>query len=333
MFEVVVTLCALSGAPCREALVPGYETATHSACEEALATHPVEAGQCKPVGKALDVTEIAPGVFVHAGAIAEPDAQNRGDATNLGFIIGGNAVAVIDSGSAAWMGEALWRAIRARTDLPVAWVILTHMHPDHVLGASVFADATVVGHEDLPRALADRAAGYLDSYERQIGMKGFLGTVLPTIDESVADARQIDLGGRVLSLRAWPVAHTGTDLTVLDESTGTFFAGDLVFDGHLPTLDGSLRGWQQVLSELQGMTAERLVPGHGGPVLGMAEAIAPMQRYLDVLAQDTLAAIDSGERLSEAVGHVAAQEANQWHLFDAYNPRNATAAFTELEWE
>ena len=215
----------------------------------------------------------------------------------------------------------------------MAWVILTHMHPDHVLGASVFADATVVGHESLPRALADRAGGYLESYERQIGTEGFLGTEVSPIDETVADTRQIDLGGRVLSLRAWPVAHTGTDLTVLDETTGTLFAGDLVFDGHLPTLDGSLRGWQQVLSGLQEMRAERLVPGHGGPVLGMAEAIAPMQRYLDVLAQDTLAAIDSGERLGEAVGHVAAREADHWQLFDAYNPRNATAAFTELEWE
>ncbi|MFV0384768.1 quinoprotein relay system zinc metallohydrolase 2 [Paracoccus sp. (in: a-proteobacteria)] len=334
MFEAVVTLCAaMADGPCRDALLPGYEADSLQACETALAADlAVGDARCQKAGKALDVTEIAPGVFVHLGQVALPGPENGGDMANMGFVIGTRAVAVIDTGSAAWMGEALYRAIRARSDLPVAHVILTHMHPDHVLGASVFAGAQVTGHPELPRALADRRETYLRNFERDIGAAAFLGTDTPRIDNAIKSGT-LDLGDRVLELRAWPTAHTGTDLTVLDRQTGTLFTGDLVFDEHVPTMDGSLRGWQQVLGDLQAIGAAQVVPGHGGPALDWPDAALPVQRYLDALATDARNAIDAGERLGDAVGHIGAGEAAQWQLFDDFNPRNATIAFTELEWE
>ncbi|MCR8548387.1 quinoprotein relay system zinc metallohydrolase 2 [Salipiger sp. P9] len=336
MFEAVVTLCAtLAGASCRDALLPGYEAGSHADCVAALAADPpaIAGAVCRPAGPALDVTEIAPGVFVHRGEIAEPDAENGGDVSNLGFVIGSRAVAVIDSGSAAWMGEALYRAIRARSDLPVAYMVLTHMHPDHVLGASVFSGAEVIGHANLARALAERRDSYLESFARLIGMPRFLGSEMPHVDRGLAGAVSLDLGGRMLELQVWPTAHTSSDLTAFDRATGTFFAGDLVFDAHAPALDGSLRGWQTVLDTLQDMAVARLVPGHGGPVLDWPEGGAPLRHYLEVLAEDTRAAIAAGERLGEAVTHIAESEAGAWALFEAYNARNATVAFTELEWE
>ncbi len=336
MFEAVVTICAaLAGSECRDKMLPGYESPTQAGCAAALKARAsgADGAVCRPAGEALEVVEIAPGVFVHEGAIEEPDAINAGDVSNLGFVIGERTVAVIDSGSAAWMGEALWRTIRARTDLPVAYVILTHMHPDHVLGASVFPGAEVVGHAHLARALADRRENYLESFERLIGTAQFLGTDTPQVAVGVDGTATLDLGGRALDLRAWPTAHTGSDLTVFDRSTRTFFAGDLVFEAHVPALDGSLRGWQKVLAEMQGITVARLVPGHGGPVLGWPEGGDALARYLDVLARDARAAIDAGERLGDAVGHIAESERKRWKLFDAFNARNATVAFTELEWE
>jgi len=347
MFEAILTLC-LATAPdtCRDRLLPGYEASTEAACRAALAEVAPDPGRladglvasepaCRPVADALEMVEVAPGVFAHEGRIAEPDARNRGDVSNLGFVIGETGVAVIDTGTAPWMGEALWRAIRARTDLPVRHVILTHMHPDHVFGAGVFerAGARVWGHEGLPRALADRQANYLESLRASVGAAAFVDASAPTLSDPVADRAEIDLGGRVLALRAWPVAHTGNDLTALDRPTGTLFAGDLVFDGHIPALDGSLRGWRAVLADLQAMEFARVVPGHGGPSLRWPEGAAPLARYLQVLERDTRAALDAGARLSEAVRTVAQAEAAQWDLFEAYNPRNITVAFTELEWE
>jgi quinoprotein relay system zinc metallohydrolase 2 len=346
MFEAVVTLClSLADGPCRDQLLPGHEALTEAACLADLADrgaalpptglHAAGNPFCRPVGPALAMVEVAPGVFAHHGLIEEPDTDNRGAVVNLGFVIGTERVAVIDTGSARWMGEALWRAIRARTDKPVSHVILTHMHPDHVLGAAPLAEtgASVVGHAQLPRALADRQANYLESFDRLIGTADFLGTVPVSPDLLVADRMEIDLGGRVLELTAWPMAHTGTDLTVLDRATGTLFTGDLVFDDHIPALDGQLMGWQAVLADLAALPAVRIVPGHGGPVLDWPGGDAPLRRYLAVLERDTRAAIEAGQRMGEAVEEIARSEAANWALFDAYNARNATVAFSELEWE
>lgn len=347
MFEAVVALClSLTEGPCRDHLLPGYEATSLATCTAALAEKPPDltgftglqaqgAPQCQPVGEALSVTEVAPGVFVHMGRIEEPDRDNCGDVSNLGFVVGQRSVAVIDTGTARWMGEALWRAIRIRTEKSVSHVIITHMHPDHALGAGPFeaVGADVIGHKGLARALADRQANYLESLTQLIGPQALLGTRIPQVDIAVAETLEIDLGGRVLDLRAWPVAHTGTDLTVLDARTGTLFAGDLLFERHLPALDGRLIGWRAVVESLQGMKLERVIPGHGGPALDWPVGAAPMARYLSVLETDTRAAVEAGTRLGEAVEEIAQSERDLWQLFEAYNPRNATVAFTELEWE
>ncbi len=343
MFEIVVTAClalASDGADgaCRDMLLAGHETPDRATCEAQLPglSDSYDAPRCVPAGPALDMTEVAPGVFAHLGQIEEPGPGNGGDVANLGFVVGRDSVAVIDTGSTRAVGEALWRAIRRQTDKPVSHVILTHMHPDHVLGADAFATtgARLVGHAALPRALADRQENYIESLTRLVG-PDFAGTTAPDTDLTVPpDApMQIDLGDRVLTLRAWPMAHTGTDLTVLDQATGTLFTGDLVFHTHTPALDGSVLGWIDVLDSLMATDAARIVPGHGGPVLDWPGGADDQMRYLQVLRDDTRAAVAAGTRLGDAVDTIAAGEAGKWQLFEAYNPRNATVAFTELEWE
>ena len=334
MFEIFIELC-LAGAPdaCRDQLVPAGPFATSAACEAARSDLPA-ASFCAPAGEPIPFEEVAENVFVHVGQIGEPDRYNRGDVSNLGFVVGDASVAVIDAGGARWIGEGAWRAIRARTDLPIGHLILTHMHPDHVLGASVFAEAgaEIVAHADFDRALADRAANYAESLSRLIG-PAFLGSEVVGTTVAVRDAIEISLGGRVLDMTAWPPAHTRTDVTVRDVRSGIVFAGDLVFDDHAPALDGSLLGWQGALRDLAAMPAAGVVPGHGGPLLPWPEGAASLRRYLDVLAADVRAAIAEGRRVGEVAETAASSEAAAWSLFEAYNPRNAIQAYTELEWE
>src|ERR1700749_135622 len=104
----------------------------------------------------LPVTEIASGLFVHNGGHEEGSAANEDAIANIGFIIGDEAVAVIDPGGSFAEGSALRAAIRARTDRPIRYVIFTHVHPDHIFGAAAFRGdhPDFVGHAKLPGALS-----------------------------------------------------------------------------------------------------------------------------------------------------------------------------------
>lgn len=336
MFEAVLLTCVIgSTETCREILKPGYEAETEAECALAAEASQNDDIRCQPIGDALAVRELAPGVFAHLGIISDANEDNQGDVANLGFIIGDTSVLVVDTGGSRLVGERLWRAIRAVTDKPVSHVVLTHMHPDHVLGTSVFMDvgARIVGHGGLARALADRAGSYLDSFGGLIGEKAFLGTTITSPDVGIKVSDSIDLGNRKITLTPWPTAHTGNDLTVLDETSAIMFTGDLLFEDHAPALDGSVKGWRQVLREMEEMGASRVVPGHGGPLLDWPEASEPLSAYLAILEAETRAAIDEGLSLGQAAETVAQSERENWSLFDLFNPRNATVAYTELEWE
>ncbi|WOH69803.1 quinoprotein relay system zinc metallohydrolase 2 [Bradyrhizobium sp. BWA-3-5] len=282
----------------------------------------------------LPVNSVADGVFVHNGQTAQMTRENAGAIANVGFIVGEDSVAVIDTGGSLREGRQLMAAIRARTGKPIRYVINTHGHPDHIFGNGAFVQdgATFVGHANLPRMLATRGQFYLEAFRRTMGdeLIDEIRIVPPTL--LVSRTLTLDLGARPLLVRAWPAAHSDCDLTVFDEKSGTLFAGDLVFLTHTPVLDGSIRGWLGVIGELAALPAQRVVPGHG-PVSGWPAALADERRYLETLASDIRGLVARGEPIAAAARTAAVSERPRWELFDDFNARNATAAFSEIEWE
>jgi quinoprotein relay system zinc metallohydrolase 2 len=282
----------------------------------------------------LVMTEIAAGVFVHNGVHEEASSANEDAIANIGFIAGADAVAVIDPGGSFEEGRALRAAIRSRTDLPIRYVILTHVHPDHIFGAAAFREdhPDFVGHAKLPGALAQRGDYYLRRLRGTLGDEARGSEILPPT-VLVSSRFDLDLGGRRLVLRAHGPAHTDNDLTVFDENTRTFWLADLLFVDRIPVIDGSLVGWLKELAELAAIPADRTVPGHGPVSVSWPAAVEPERRYLEAVERDTRAAIKAGVGVAEAYRSVANSERSSWLLFDDYHPRNVTASYKELEWE
>lgn len=290
-----------------------------------------------PVNRALasvpaDMNEVAPGLFVRVGVTEDATQANKDAIANIGFAVGRDAVAVIDPGGSLADGQALREAIRARTKLPIRYIIVTHIHPDHMLGSPAFvADNPVfVGHARLPEAIDERGTFYRDGMQRLLGDQGG-AAVMPS--RLVASTDQIDLGNRVLQLRAHGPAHSGADLTVMDPATSTLWASDLLFEHRVPSLDGSLRGWLSELDALDATQAARAVPGHGLASMPWPEGSADVRRYLQTLAKDVRAVLDKGGDIDDAVLVAAQSERDRWQLFDDYNGHNIAHAMHELEWE
>jgi quinoprotein relay system zinc metallohydrolase 2 len=216
----------------------------------------------------------------------------------------------------------------------VCYVINTHVHPDHVFGNAAFAaDAPVyVGHQRLPAAMAARGRSYRHALERDMGEPAAGSEILPP-SLTVRDTLDLDLGDRVLQLRAWPTAHTDNDLTVFDPRTGTLWLSDLLFVRRIPVVDGSLKGWLAAIGEMQRLQPKRVIAGHGEAGAAWREALAEQARYLNLLLAEVRQAIRDKKTLQQAVDTVGLGERERWLLFDGFHRRNVTAAYAELEWE
>jgi quinoprotein relay system zinc metallohydrolase 2 len=282
----------------------------------------------------FEITEIAPGVFVHYGTIADRTAENLGDNANIGFIVGDRCVLAVDTGGSLPVGGALREAIRKITPLPVCYVVLTHVHPDHFFGAAAFLDdqPQIIAHENYPAQLAARARSYLNSLQRDLGALAAGSTIVrPT--ELVRDSLAVDLGGRTVTIRAWPPAHTDDDLTVFDAKTRTLWLSDLLFVTHTPVVDGTITGFLAVIKDLRTLPADHYVAGHGRSELPWPKALDAQERYLTTILDETRAALRARKTIQQATDEVGLGEADKWQLFDLFHRRNVTSAYTELEWE
>ncbi len=276
----------------------------------------------------------AEGVYLHRGAQADASPANGGDIANIGFIIGSRCVAVIDSGGTAAIGSALLAAIRKLTDKPVCYLIHTHVHPDHGFGDSAFAgsDTVFVAHAEFPAALAARRDHYRAALRQTLG-DAASGSEIAVPTRLISGEQTLDIGDRTLVLRAWPTAHSNTDLTVFDLRTQTLWTGDLLFVDRIPVVDGKALGWMMAIDALIAMKPAHLIPGHGPPSRSAEVAFTAQRNYLHKLITECRSALGNGITLSGAVETIGFDENKHWLLFDEYHRRNVTAVYTELEWE
>ncbi|MBA4724745.1 MAG: quinoprotein relay system zinc metallohydrolase 1 [Pseudomonas sp.] len=247
----------------------------------------------------LQPRQIADDVWLLEGSTDNFDKANGGNIVNTGFIVTDAGVVVIDSGPSRRYGEAMRAAIASVTDRPVIKLLLTHHHPDHVLGNQAFTDVPIAALAGTTELLREQGNAMAENMYRLVGdwMRG-TEVVLPT--ETLAPG-MLDIGGRSLRLLALR-GHTGADLAILDERSGVLFAGDILFYQRALTTPNSpgLDVWLEDLDTLEALPWKRLVAGHG-PVADDAAPFLQMRDYLGWLDGLLREAANGGADMNEVI--------------------------------
>ncbi|WP_313284728.1 quinoprotein relay system zinc metallohydrolase 1 [Stutzerimonas kunmingensis] len=247
----------------------------------------------------LQPRQIADDVWLLEGSTDNFDKANGGNIVNTGFIVTAAGVVVIDSGPSRRYGEAMRAAIASVTDRPVIKLLLTHHHPDHVLGNQAFADVPIAALAGTTELLREQGNAMAENMYRLVGdwMRG-TEVVLPS--ETLAPGK-LEIGGRSLRLLALR-GHTGADLAILDERSGVLFAGDILFYQRALTTPNSpgLDVWLEDLDTLEALPWKRLVAGHG-PVADDAAPFVQMRDYLGWLDGLLREAANGGADMNEVI--------------------------------
>jgi quinoprotein relay system zinc metallohydrolase 2 len=282
----------------------------------------------------FNLKEVSPGNFLHHGKHVSIDNVQHDDIANIGFIIGDRCIAVIDTGGSVNTGIKLLQRIRAVSDKPICYVINTHIHFDHLLGNKAFIveKPEYVGHHHLAVEVEQNREFFLERFKDDLGPNPATTSVIGP-DILIDETTTLDLGNRSLTLIAYPVSHSHSDLVVIDNKTGTLWAGDLIFRERIPSLTGNLIGWLKTIEELLGLTVKTVIPGHGTETNSIIDATEQLQGYLQRLLDETRLAIANGLFINEAIESVDKNNHSNWLLFEYQHPTNVSKAYTELEWE
>ncbi len=257
------------------------------------------AGLAQALDYQLQPRQIAEGVWLVEGSTDNFAAENGGNIVNVGFIETAAGVVVIDTGPSRRYGEALRQRIEQVTGKPLLRVLLTHHHPDHVLGNQAFSDVPIAALLGTTRLLAEQGDAMAENMYRLVGdwMRG-TEVVLPS---EALEEGELEIGGRRLRLLALR-GHTGADLAILDERSGVLFAGDLLFYQRALTTPNSpgLDVWLADLDRLEALPWKQIVPGHG-PLATDAAPFVQMRDYLGWLDGVLRQGAEQGAEMNELI--------------------------------
>ncbi|GGB42633.1 MBL fold metallo-hydrolase [Roseibium aquae] len=258
---------------------------------------------------------------------------------NSGVIVGDRSVMVVDAQATPAAAEKVLEEIRAVTDKPVKFLVLTHYHAVRSLGASAFADAEIISSDLTKRLIADRGetdwavqnARFPRLFQDGAAIPGL---TWPTL--SFASSMTIDLGNREVRLMHLGRGHTMGDVVVWVPGSGVMFAGDLVENRAACYCgDAHLADWPRALNRISAFRPNVVVPGRGAALIGpdaVAAGLSETQAFVDILRDSAATAVAAGNGLKDTFVHVKAEMDHRFGgltLYDHAMPFNVARAYDE----
>ncbi|MGH9090448.1 MAG: alkyl sulfatase dimerization domain-containing protein [Acidimicrobiales bacterium] len=276
-----------------------------------LWTGEIDVTRHHPVGHVGGLAEICEGVaFVPSFA-------------NVSAFDTGDGLVLVDTGSEP-LAPLVHQEIRRWSGGRLHTAVYSHGHIDHVFGVPVWEQESanrgwpapvVVGHEALPRRF-DRyvlTAGYNQVVNRrQFGLDDL---VWPTAyrypDRTYAHRLDLVVGDAALQLHH-EMGETDDHTVTWHPGRRVLCCGDLFIwaspnAGNPQKVQRYPREWAAALRRMVDLEPEHLLPGHGLPVVGadrVRQALTDTADLLDSLVDQTLAVMNAGGRLDEAIHSV-----------------------------
>ena len=222
---------------------------------------------------------------------------------NCGAVLGRDAVLLVDPFIAPAPARKLEGALREVTALPVRFVVLTHHHTDHALGAGYFAaaGAEVIAHAGCAARMAAEHPGLIASRRRQPEIAElFRDASAYSPSRTFEDAVDLDLGGRSVHVFHPGPNHTPGDAVVVVPEESVVFCGDLVSNGyHVNYEDAAVENLREGIATLRSLGAAAYVPGHGKP--GSMDLLDAQLRYHSTVRDAVVSGKDPDRRIREAL--------------------------------
>ncbi|MFI9653427.1 MBL fold metallo-hydrolase [Guyparkeria sp. GHLCS8-2] len=279
--------------------------------------------------------KVADDVWSAIGATQPYTYENSLHNNNLSFVIGEDAVLVMNAGASYQLAEALHEEIKKRTDVPVKYVVNENgqLHSSLATGYWIDQGAEVIAHVDAAEYYDGHAAAYVAQI-KDIAKEKAEGTEYVAVSRTFEDRIELDLGGLTAEVIYFGEAHSPGDVSVVIPERDVVIAGDMAFNIRmLPIFEYTdtaawLETWPKFAEVAEGKT---IIPGHGTPTdLETVEHYT--KDYLVFLRTEIGKIIDEGGSLQDAY-ELDQSQFSHWHTFDELAGQNAGRVFQKMEFE
>jgi glyoxylase-like metal-dependent hydrolase (beta-lactamase superfamily II) len=258
---------------------------------------------------------------------------------NTGIVIGDDAVLVVDTQATPVMAQDVIRRIRAVTDKPIRYVVLSHYHAVRVLGATAYRPQQIIASRDTYDLIAERGEADMKSEIERFprlfrAVESVPGLTWPTL----VFERSLTLWLGKLEVRILQLGrgHTKGDSVVWLPKDRILFSGDLVeFDATPYAGDCYFEDWPTTLDALAALKPAKLVPGRGAALQtpedvarGLAGTRAFVAELYAAVKQGTAAGKDLKAIYQEVVTELRPRYGH-WVIFDHCLPFDVSRAYDE----
>jgi glyoxylase-like metal-dependent hydrolase (beta-lactamase superfamily II) len=235
--------------------------------------------------------------------------NNVGMVPNIGIIVGSRATLVVDTGLGARNGQTVMREVAKVSTTPELYLVTTHIHPEHDLGAGGFpAHTKMIRSQD---QLTEIKESGLETARRFSGFSPLNAELLQGAEFRKADItfdreHTLDLGGVRVRILAMGYNHTRGDTAMFVEPDGILFSGDVTMTT-LPAVgaSSSIRQWVGSQERFAKLQPQLIVPSHGPT--GDASMIASSRLFLETVQRRVPELKKAGKSVDETISTVQAE--------------------------